>query len=155
MDRFLIKNPTVETVCKIEKCLIDIIKKNSSADRVIIKEISSTSSHSSRLTMISYEKLGINGSGAEFSTKEFPNDQIWFDYSSGFHKPDIFGNGSIHRIIGKIGFPHGQYSYVVGEGDKLNLLTFAVIDKIGYVYMRGKGKLIKNDGTEILLGYNK
>lgn len=39
------------------------------------------------------------------------------------------------------------------EDDEFSRLTFALIDQIGYVYLRGKGKVLSKDGKEIKLGY--
>lgn len=44
-----------------------------------------------------------------------------------------------------------QYT-VTGEGDALHRLTFAVLDKIGYVYLRGRGTLVGPNGAEVRLG---
>ena len=46
----------------------------------------------------------------------------------------------------------GEYKFI-SEGDRFNKLTFAVIQDQGYVYLRGKGKVISADGSEKLLGY--
>jgi hypothetical protein len=57
--------------------------------------------------------------------------------------------GSIHRLVGEIKI--GKYIFV-GENDVLYPFTF-LLQPEGYVYLRGKGKLINVDGKEIRFGY--
>ncbi|RJQ51373.1 MAG: hypothetical protein C4526_10335 [Nitrospiraceae bacterium] len=60
------------------------------------------------------------------------------------------GNGSIHEIYGSVRI--GNYNFL-NEGDKSDRLNFGIIESYGYVYLRGKGKVILPDGTEVKLGY--
>ncbi len=54
----------------------------------------------------------------------------------------------IYRYAGEVKM--GPYTFI-GEGDKTNRLTFAFIDS-GYVYLRGKGKVVLPDGRTVSLG---
>lgn len=59
------------------------------------------------------------------------------------------GDGSIHRFKEKVNL----FGYTFnGEGDEKSRLTF-VLTKNGYLYVRGKGKIILKDGQEVKLGY--
>src|SRR3990167_4930371 len=62
-----------------------------------------------------------------------------------------FGDSSIHRFKGKVKFC--SYTFI-GDGDKANRFTFCFIKDIGYVYLRGKGKVIPDNGKEVELGIN-
>lgn len=62
-----------------------------------------------------------------------------------------FKSGSIHRFLGEIEFKLNRVYTFIGEGDKLNRLTFVMVDRIGYVYLRGKGRVML-DGKEVKLG---
>lgn len=66
---------------------------------------------------------------------------------------NCLGEGSIHRFDGLVKLDIKEYSYIFGEGDKLNRFTFALLKDIGYVYLRGKGQLIKEDSKVIKFGY--
>ena len=59
-------------------------------------------------------------------------------------------NVQIHRFRGKVPIAAG---YVfVGVGDDLNLLTFARIPNVGYLYLRGMGQVILPNGEAIQFG---
>ena len=51
-----------------------------------------------------------------------------------------FSDGSVHRFVGQ--FPFANILTVVGEGDKDHRLTFVVLNEIGMVYVRGKGRIV-------------
>lgn len=53
---------------------------------------------------------------------------------------------SVHRFFGRIQV--GDYTFI-GEGDKSERLTFALLKGVGYVYLRGKGKLLLKSGEEV------
>lgn len=61
----------------------------------------------------------------------------------------FFGEGSIYRFDGQVKLDN--YTFI-GEGNKLNRLTFVSLTQ-GFVYVRGKGKVILPEGKEIKLGY--
>jgi len=64
---------------------------------------------------------------------------------------DRFGDEcavGIYRYDGAVDM--GKYTFI-GEGGQQNRLTFALVD-IGYVYLRGKGKVVFPDGRTVSLG---
>ncbi len=87
----------------------------------------------------------------EFSQDKFyilsPSETDKGPYSS--DNITFSGRGSIHRFNGEVKRDGFKF---IGEGDKQNRLTFILFDK-GYVYVRGKGKVIFPDGRDIKLGY--
>lgn len=54
----------------------------------------------------------------------------------------------IYRYDGEVKM--GPYTFI-GEGDKTNRLTFVFLD-VGYVYLRGKGKVLLPNGQTVALG---
>jgi hypothetical protein len=70
------------------------------------------------------------------------------------HKKDIMVSGGgmyaigVHRFDGSVRIHN--YTFV-SSGDKDNRLTFALMEQ-GYVYLRGKGKVVAPNGTATELG---
>ena len=62
----------------------------------------------------------------------------------------VFGYGTTHRWLGK-----NEFKGYVFEGDKINPLVFKVVKEKGYTYVKGKGSIIKPDGTIIKLPLEK
>jgi len=109
-------------------------------------------------------KTGLSGSvtlrgsdsGNVTAVLQFPGDRILMmnPFSGGSESAQVLlGDGSIQRFAGKVscGLP-GGYTFT-GEGDDLNLLTFGMLKGVGYVHLRGKGKVIMQDGKEVKLGH--
>lgn len=61
------------------------------------------------------------------------------------------GSGSIWCLQGEYGPGIGDYTFFGEESDPL---TFILLDKIGLVYLHGKGKVFLPDGKEVALGYH-
>jgi hypothetical protein len=77
------------------------------------------------------------------NSEEFPGDDVvTLSYSE--RKP------SIHRFQGTVKL--GRHVFV-GEGEARERLTFAYIPPYGYIYLRGKGRVILDGGKEVKLGY--
>jgi ankyrin repeat protein len=93
------------------------------------------------------DKMGFGSSANEllsrgFGTKENPAKADSFVLS---------GVGSIHRFARTVKV--GNYTFI-GEGDRENRLTFLLLDE-GYVYLRGKGRVIPPaPGEEMKFGYS-
>ena len=51
-----------------------------------------------------------------------------------------FSDGSVHRFVGQ--FPFADVLTLFGEGDKDHRLTFAILDELGMVYVRGTGRVV-------------
>lgn len=93
---------------------------------------------------------------------EFPHDGIMFgmDINNPIGADGRFElsvplamEGYIHRYSGKSELKAGESRWLIGEGAKFDRLSFAPIQDAGYVYVRGKGKVVLENGREILLGY--
>jgi hypothetical protein len=86
---------------------------------------------------------------------EFEEDTFFVSADEAFEQGSadfstlIYGQGSIHRFDGKV--KRDGYTFL-GEGQKFDRLTFVLIDQ-GYVYVRGKGRVISPEGKEAKLGY--
>ena len=66
----------------------------------------------------------------------------------------IWNNGATHRLEGPVEFGSGDFEDYIFQGDRLDPLTFRVISQVGYVFIGGKGKVIKKSTQEIIrLGY--
>lgn len=160
-EEFIQKNPeskdTDKAVVKAEELLIDEIKNKGAGTRYVIEEFEaepntpSSKTTFQRKIITDAEGKTVILPGVEFIT-EFPNDQFPLSLDLPV-QPKIFGDGSIHRFNGEISMNRGKYQAIVGEGDRLNRLTFGLFKEVGYVYVRGKGKLLLKDGSEIKLGY--
>lgn len=42
---------------------------------------------------------------------------------------------------------------LIKQGGKLDRLTFDLIENLGLVYLRGKGRIMLKNGKEVRLGY--
>jgi len=62
----------------------------------------------------------------------------------------IWNNGATHRLEGAVEFGIGGFEDYIFHGDLLDPLTFRVISGIGYVYVGGKGNVIKKSTKEII-----
>ena len=101
--------------------------------------------------------------GSTLISTEFPGDTLVIGLGLGFtlNEPlEVTGeiileaetyNVQIHRFRNKVATTSGYI--FIGEGDDLNLLTFARLVNVGYLYLRGKGQVILPNGEEVKLGY--
>lgn len=140
-------NEGEKIIHKLEVVIIDEIKRKGVGSRFIVKEYMPRPDKSGSITLME-EPEHIR------FLPEFPGDmkELFFDGKTGMFSPPS-GYDSVHRFVGKIEFKIGNVYAFIGEGDKLNRLTFALIQNIGYIYVRGKGKAILKEGTEIKFGY--
>lgn len=135
---------------KLETTIITEIKSKGIGNRFIIKEIKPRSGPSQKMTL--------KGQGEVYGVfSEFPGDFILIPLGIGDKLSagpvEILTDGSIHRVMGRAKFDIGNINAIIGEGDKLNRLTFFLIKDIGYIYLRGKGKVELKNGQEVKLGY--
>jgi len=127
---------------KLENFLIDEIEMRGPSDRLIITALMPTGNEA--ITGVTFSE-GDEPETFKVST-EFPGDAIMLGGSP--------FNTRVHRYRGKVPVGGALDGYVfISEGDKLNLLTFAQIRRVGYVYLRGRGKVIFPNGKEVRLGY--
>lgn len=125
-----------------EDIIIEEIINEGIGDRFVIEEIKPRDDGTEcRLTIKEVTSLT-----SRYVT-EFPEDKILF---SMFGKPELWGKFSIHRYDGRIKYAD-NYCFI-GEGDIMNRLTFVLLDE-GYVYVRGKGRVILPNKEEVELGY--
>jgi len=83
---------------------------------------------------------------------EFPNDRIPFSLGVGQSGTSIpLAHGSVHRFDGAVRLIEG-YRFI-GEGERPYRLTFGIVKDQGYIYLRGKGRVITPSGEEVRLGY--
>src|SRR5205823_6542615 len=71
-------------------------------------------------------------------SKEFPGDE--FDVPQSGSPSASFGDGSVHRYVGRVPFAEGLT--IFGDGDKDHRLTFAILAEHGMVYLRGTGRIV-------------
>ena len=62
----------------------------------------------------------------------------------------IWNNGATHHLEGSVEFGIGGFEDYIFHGDLIDPLTFRVISGIGYVYIGGKGNVIKKSTNEII-----
>lgn len=135
-----------EDVVEIEQDLIGAIESEGAGDRFVIDDPILKGNESLAEGGLTFTE-GSEG-GPQLST-EFPGDVMPF--------PNVYGQ-KIWRFRGRIDLnlqdESGEiYVYTFfGEGDDLNLLTFGRFPDIGFVYLRGVGKVILLDGQEVRLG---
>jgi len=132
-----------EIVPKLESKISSEISNKGFGNRFVIKEIMPQSGSTVSMT------IGQQGEDLIFLS-EFSSDVIPMvnNLSS------LFGDYCIHRFAGRVQLNVGDGIYTfISEENKINRLTFVLMPAIGYVYLRGKGKIILKDGKEINLGY--
>jgi hypothetical protein len=128
---------TVEDVRELENSLLKTILAEGVGTRLVIEEIKPD-------RPIKEGGLTIKGSGGSvIMSNVFPGDLT---------PPDDFLSAQIWRFSGDIQHGNNNEFTFIGEGDTFNLLTFAQIPDIGFVYLRGKGRVVFPDKTEIRLG---
>lgn len=64
----------------------------------------------------------------------------------------LFGHRSVHRFSGEVKFANTKLPVFIGDGDKSNRLTFLLLKDTGYIYMRGRGRVVFPDGRTVELG---
>ncbi|MBN2709510.1 MAG: hypothetical protein JXR46_10745 [Calditrichaceae bacterium] len=126
----------------LENRILQQIREKGSDDRFCIKNISTLQGPAHSITLCQHE------SHYTF-VEDFEGDKI---YLRNFKERLPLAEGSIHRYNGRI--VQNEINNIVFESntDKADYLTFAVFKELGYVYLRGKGKVILDSGKEIQLG---
>lgn len=78
---------------------------------------------------------------------------IEFGMAHGEQKKLVWNNGATHHIVGPVEFGGSFEDYLI-KGDPLDPLTFRVISSIGYVYVGGKGRVLRKSTKEVIdLGF--
>jgi len=157
-------------IAKLEHLLVENIRTNGAGGRFVIREITPDQKlakgsltlrenpkggvmgvveNSGDSVPINLGEIGIRGLQATSGSRWIPN--VFSKRDDGTIKPtnDVpGGDGSVHRYSGMVPVP-GQDDHIllVGEGERSERLTFALVEDVGYVYLRGKGKIgILKDG---------
>ena len=136
-----------DEVVNLEKTIIETIKLNGAGDRYVIDDpILAGENKDLALGGLTFGE-GTGGS-TELST-DFPGDVMPF--------PDVYDQ-KVWRFRGQVSIDLQKESGEIytfkflGAGDDLNLLTFGRFPSLGFVYLRGIGKVILPGGEEIKIG---
>jgi len=146
-----------------ETILVDQINKIGIGKRYCVEELRPDNAGPSRVGPSGRFGVSIKGDKVEFSM-ETPRDLF---SSVGVGVLAASAEGSVHRFNDIVTFKssHGVMgclekteSDIIGykfinEGDPNHRLTFYLTKEHGYVYLRGKGRVIPKGGTEVKLGY--
>jgi len=150
----------VEGLARLERLLTREIRLHGPGDRFVIKHVKPDGGSGS-VTLCSKDAEWPNREGAlvysgQFLVVlrlEFPGDGFTMGYA--FPSPEVpWGDGSIHRYFGPVkhSWPTGYGLMFESNSNRGNRLTFAVIEGIGYVHLRGSGSvkefhLVSQDGN--------
>ena len=169
-------------VPRLEQAILQEIRNKGVGNRLVIQEftpqidgvtLSATISVNDKSVIIDFEFPGdqclisASGPGMQFTgfaryseTKGIPNEiavpkedlkYILFALPNWQEQGGMTlgGNYGIHRFDGAIEINGYRF---VGMGNKTNRLTFALIENVGYIYLRGKGMVVLKNGEEVKLG---
>lgn len=129
---------------KLERKIVDDIIENGVGSRLVVSGIKTETASPSSVT--------ISDDGGVWKLEmEQPSDRILQINM----RPSIFGSGSIHRFSGEVKYDNIKLPSFVGTGDERNRLTFLLLKDTGYVYMRGKGRLVFPHGQTVELGFKE
>lgn len=124
------------------------VRENGPKGRLTLSMFSATKDAASRTT-ISAPAIAPIVPGVVVFEMLGPGDAIAMNGFGG--PPAIFGDGSIHRYAGTVSMRGAAETMVIfsGDGGPSDRLTFASIAGVGYVYLRGQGRVRLPDGTEV------
>ena len=145
LEGLLVNHPEMaESILpRLEQAIVREIQAKGVGDRFFIKEIMPQGGLPGSMTLVQ------SGAHSLSVKMEFPGDAMPIVNN----QPSAFGSYCLHRFKGRIELDmEGDMYTFISEDDKLNRLTFVMVDRIGYVYLRGKGRVILKDGKEIKLG---
>jgi hypothetical protein len=153
LEMLLRKHPhrADEVVPKVETLVLERIASNGAEGRFVIPEVKPLAGFpTGRITM-----RGAGARGVARLTSEFPGDTVEMRFGmtggdAGITAP--WGAGSVHRFDGRVEMDGIDHVFI-GEGDKPDRLSFGLTKNVGYVYLRGKGRVISSNGKEVKLGY--
>lgn len=142
---------------RFEELLVEDIARNGPGDRLVLTEgvpvLSTDTSYFSSDGSPQSMTLKMIPSGLLAPQAEFFGDNLSCGFT-GFRRDERLrlrltaSPGSIHRYLGEVGV---EKCTLVNDGDWRNRLTFAVVEGVGYVFLRGKGRVVAPDGTVIRL----
>ena len=128
---------------RLEQAILQEIRNSGVGDRFFIREIMPQGGLPGSMTLVQ------SGKGPLSVQMEFPGDAMPIVNNRSF----AFGSYCLHRFKGRVELDvEGDlYTFISGD-DKLNRLTFGLVPRVGYVYLRGKGKVVLKDGKEVKFG---
>ena len=124
----------------IERRTIANIRANGNGNRFTIGQLQPNAEPAGRATLS-------NVAGRSAIQFEFPGDSVRV---RGLLPRPPRGDGSVLRFDGRAAFGSGVELF--GRGEKYNRLTFAFIDGLGLVYLRGWGDVIVEGQPPVQLG---
>lgn len=136
------QRPTLKEVEDMEKVIISDILENGTSDRLVILKVSTSSGYPCSLT------FSDAGGGFWYAAMELPSDKTHINNND----VAIYGNKSIHRFNGEVKFKDHNLPTFFGLGSIENRLTFLLVRDIGYIYIRGYGKVVFPDNEIVELG---
>ena len=141
LEGLIESNPTDadRLVVIIESRAVAEIQQQGAEDRFVWEGIQARGRSKGSVTLM-------NGSRGTALAFEFPGDRAPV---SGLSPRAPMGDGSIQRFSGRVVL--NQNAIFDGKGGKHNRLTFALIEGVGFVYVRGWGNVLV-DGQQEQLG---
>jgi hypothetical protein len=133
LEQVLVRHPDQGQliVPRIEALTIAEIRRDGPGSRFAIEELTPDDGPGRSVTL---EAVGRSTT----VLREFPGDA--FDTPQGASPSASFGDGSIHRYIGRVAF--APELTIFGDGDRNYRLTFAILAGYGMVYLRGTGRVV-------------
>jgi hypothetical protein len=136
LEQVLLRHPDQGQliVPRIEALAIAEIRTDGPGSRFAIEEMTPDTQGARR-------SVTMEAAGGRIMTlsREFPGDG--FDAPPGGVVPSAsFGEGSVHRYVGRV--PFAETLTIFGDGDKDHRLTFAILADYGMVYLRGTGRVV-------------
>jgi len=141
LEQVLIRHPDQGQliVPRIESLAVAEIRRDGPRDRFVIPGLEPDEGQGNSVTLqATAERMTL--------VTEFPGDTARVRFS----------DGSVHRFVGR--FPFADVVTLFGDGDKNHRLTFAILDELGMVYVRGTGRAVttaEGKETTIQLGSSK
>src|SRR5262245_46549895 len=137
LEELLVRHPDQGQllVPRIEALAVEEIKRNGPGERFVIPGLEPDEGQANSVTLQATEdRITL--------VTEFPDDTARLRFT----------DESVHRFIGR--FPFADVVTLFGEGDKNHRLTFVVLDELGMVYIRGKGRAVTTaDGKETTIQF--
>lgn len=124
---------------KLERLLIQEIKKRDADECFVIDDL--------------FYSPGVRPSNVSIAVDPVTDTIVFLEKSTFVFKQgryDLFGDQSIHRFVGEVQLFGVTF---LDKGEELNPLTFFVDRNLGYVYLRGKGRVIIEGKDPVDLGY--
>jgi len=137
-----------ELIPQLELAAVSDVIINGPGDRLVIKDVKASGDPPNRTTL----SVAAEAGGLVLSRSEFEGDVVFSGIGSTGLRASLGGAGSIYRYKGEVKSNVGNITTFIGTGDKLYRLTFVIVEGVGYVYLRGRGTVVRDDGSKVELG---